>query len=52
MAGKDAPKIFSYESTEYYLNRIATITRETTYFKDMDKEGGILKLMKFLNLFK
>jgi len=22
------------------------------FFKDMDKEGGLLKLMKFLNLFK
>jgi len=42
MAGKDTPKIFSHESTQYYLNRIATITRETTYRRAMRQFGTLL----------
>jgi alkyl sulfatase BDS1-like metallo-beta-lactamase superfamily hydrolase len=42
MAADDAPKIFSHDSTEYYLDRIATITRETTYRRAMRQFGTLL----------
>jgi alkyl sulfatase BDS1-like metallo-beta-lactamase superfamily hydrolase len=42
LAGDDAPKIISHESTKYYLSRIATITRETTYRRAMRQFGTLL----------
>lgn len=42
MAGNDTPKIYSHESTQYYLDRIATITRETTYRRAMRQFGTLL----------
>lgn len=42
MAGNDDPEVYSHESTEYYLNRIANITRETTYRRAMRQFGSLL----------
>lgn len=42
MAGYDDPEVYSHESTEYYLNRIANITRETTYRRAMRQFGSLL----------
>ena len=48
MAGEDHPDIYSHATTSYYLDRIATITRETTYRRAMRQfgtrlpEGGII----------
>ena len=42
MAGNDDPEVYAHESTQYYLNRIATITRETTYRRAMRQFGSLL----------
>ncbi len=42
MAGDDNPEVYSHESTSYYLNRIANITRETTYRRAMRQFGSLL----------
>jgi alkyl sulfatase BDS1-like metallo-beta-lactamase superfamily hydrolase len=42
MAGNDNPEVYSHESTQYYLNRIANITRETTYRRAMRQFGSLL----------
>jgi alkyl sulfatase BDS1-like metallo-beta-lactamase superfamily hydrolase len=42
MAGNDSPEVYSHESTQYYLNRIANITRETTYRRAMRQFGSLL----------
>jgi alkyl sulfatase BDS1-like metallo-beta-lactamase superfamily hydrolase len=42
MAGKDKPEVYAHEGTQYYLNRIATITRETTYRRSMRQFGSLL----------
>ena len=42
MAGNDNPEVYSHESTQYYLNRIANITRETTYRRSMRQFGTLL----------
>ena len=42
MAGNDNPEVYSHESTRYHLNRIATITRETTYRRAMRQFGSLL----------
>jgi glyoxylase-like metal-dependent hydrolase (beta-lactamase superfamily II) len=35
MAGDDNPDVYSHATTSYYMDRIATITRETTYRRAM-----------------
>jgi alkyl sulfatase BDS1-like metallo-beta-lactamase superfamily hydrolase len=42
MAGDDNPEVYSHESTLYYLKRIASITRETTYRRAMRQFGTLL----------
>lgn len=42
MAGDDNPDIFAHSSTSYYMDRIATITRETTYRRAMRQFGTLL----------
>jgi len=42
MAGHDNPEVYSHESTLYYLKRIASITRETTYRRAMRQFGTLL----------
>ena len=42
MAGDDNPDIYSHASTSYYMDRIATITRETTYRRAMRQFGTLL----------
>ena len=42
MAGKDNPEVYSHESTLYYLKRIASVTRETTYRRAMRQFGTLL----------
>jgi alkyl sulfatase BDS1-like metallo-beta-lactamase superfamily hydrolase len=42
MAGDDHPDIFSHATTSYYLDRIANITRETTYRRAMRQFGSLL----------
>ena len=42
MAGDDNPAIYSHEKTLYYLKRIASITRETTYRRAMRQFGSLL----------
>jgi alkyl sulfatase BDS1-like metallo-beta-lactamase superfamily hydrolase len=42
MAGKDAPDVYSHESTLHWLNRMAGITRETTYTRAMRQFGTLL----------
>jgi len=42
MAGDDNPDIYSHATTAYYMDRIATITRETTYRRAMRQFGTLL----------
>ncbi len=42
MAGNDNPEVYSHESTLYYLKRIASVTRETTYRRAMRQFGTLL----------
>ncbi len=42
MAGDDNPDIYSHADTSRYLERIATITRETTYRRGMRQFGTLL----------
>ncbi|MEE4263152.1 MAG: alkyl sulfatase dimerization domain-containing protein, partial [Desulfobacteraceae bacterium] len=48
MAGDDNPDIYSHAATSYYMDRIATITRETTFrraarqFGTLLPEGGLI----------
>ncbi|MBE9545558.1 MAG: MBL fold metallo-hydrolase [Proteobacteria bacterium] len=42
MAGDDNPDIYSHAATSYYMDRIATITRETTYRRAMRQFGTLL----------
>ena len=42
MAGDDNPEIYSHVATSYYMNRISTITRETTYRRAMRLVGTLL----------
>ncbi len=42
MAGDDNPDIYSHATTVYYMDRIATITRETTYRRAMRQFGTML----------
>jgi alkyl sulfatase BDS1-like metallo-beta-lactamase superfamily hydrolase len=42
MAGGDNPDIYSHATTSYYMERIATITRETTYRRAMRQFGTLL----------
>ncbi len=42
MAGDDNPAVYSHEKTLYYLKRIASITRETTYRRAMRQFGSLL----------
>lgn len=42
MAGIDNPEVYSHESTLYYLKRIASVTRETTYRRAMRQFGTLL----------
>jgi alkyl sulfatase BDS1-like metallo-beta-lactamase superfamily hydrolase len=42
MAGNDNPEVYSHASTLYYLKRIASVTRETTYRRAMRQFGSLL----------
>ena len=42
MAGDDNPDIYSHAATSYYMERIGTITRETTYRRAMRQFGTLL----------
>ena len=42
MAGDDNPDIYSHATTSYYMDRISTITRETTYRRAMRQFGTLL----------
>jgi len=42
MAGNDNPEVYSHESTLYYIKRIASVTRETTYRRAMRQFGSLL----------
>ena len=42
MAGDDNPDIYSHAATLYYIDRISTITRETTYRRAMRQFGSLL----------
>jgi alkyl sulfatase BDS1-like metallo-beta-lactamase superfamily hydrolase len=42
MAGDDNPAVYSHEKTLYYLKRIASVTRETTYRRAMRQFGSLL----------
>ena len=42
MAGDDDPEIYSHVATSYYMDRISTITRETTYRRAMRQFGTLL----------
>jgi len=42
MAGDDHPEVYCHAKTLYYLNRIANITRETTYRLAMRQFGTLL----------
>ncbi len=42
MAGNDRPEVICQAETLYYLNRIANITRETTYRRAMRQFGTLL----------
>ncbi len=42
MAGNDNPEIYSHRATSYYMDRISTITRETTYRRAMRQFGTLL----------
>jgi len=42
MAGEDNPEIYSHAATSQYLERIAVITRETTYRRGMRQFGSLL----------
>jgi alkyl sulfatase BDS1-like metallo-beta-lactamase superfamily hydrolase len=42
MAGDDNPDIYAHSSTSYYMDRLATITRETTYRRAMRQFGTLL----------
>ena len=42
MAGDDNPEIYSHAATSYYMDRISTITRETTYRRAMRQFGTLL----------
>ena len=42
MAGDDNPDIYAHATTSFYMDRIATITRETTYRRAMRQFGTLL----------
>ena len=42
MADNDNPEVYSHASTLYYLKRIASVTRETTYRRAMRQFGSLL----------
>jgi len=42
MAGDDNPDIYSHATTSHYMDRISTITRETTYRRAMRQFGTLL----------
>ena len=42
MAGNDHPEVYCHKKSLYYLNRIANITRETTYRRAMRQFGTML----------
>ena len=42
MAGDDTTDIYAHATTSYYMDRIATITRETTYRRAMRQFGTLL----------
>ena len=42
MAGDDDPDIYAHSTTSYYMERISTITRETTYRRGMRQFGTLL----------
>jgi alkyl sulfatase BDS1-like metallo-beta-lactamase superfamily hydrolase len=42
MAGDDNPDIYAHAATSYYMERIGTITRETTYRRAMRQFGTLL----------
>jgi len=42
MAGNDNPDVYSHKTTHHYLERLATITRETTYRRAMRQFGTLL----------
>ena len=42
MAGDDDPEVYSHESTQHHLNRIANVTLETTYRRAMRQFGSLL----------
>jgi len=42
MAGNDNPDIYAHAATSYYMERIGTITRETTYRRAMRQFGTLL----------
>ncbi len=49
MAGDDNPEIISHASTQLHLNRIATVTRETTYRRAMRQFGTLLPEGEYIN---
>ena len=49
MAGDDHPEIYSYVSTPYYIERIADITRETTYRRAARQFGIFLPPGEMIN---
>ena len=49
MAGGDNPDIYSHAATLYYIDRITTITRETTYRRAMRQFGSLLPKDKHIN---
>ncbi len=49
MAGKHNPAVYAHASTSTYLNRVANITRETTYRRAMRQFGVLLPEGAVLN---
>jgi alkyl sulfatase BDS1-like metallo-beta-lactamase superfamily hydrolase len=49
MAGEDRPEIYSHAETQRHLNRITTLTRETTYRRAMRQFGTLLPEGQFVN---
>ncbi len=49
LAGDHRPEIWAHESTEYWLNRVATITRETVYRRSLRQFGSLLPAEEFLH---
>jgi len=49
LAGDHRPEIWAHESTEYWLNRVATITREAVYRRSLRQFGSLLPAEEFLH---